>query len=171
VQLKEGTNFYYVNSWDALQRIWKQEGINGFYKGLLPSMWGALHVAIQFPLYEKFKRTLPELLRPCRHPSHTEPFMLGVLIASIIAKLVASTITYPHEVIRTRLQTHLSLQGDPSFKNNMTIRSMISLIYHENNGSLKGFYRGLSTNLIRVLPASAITFLTYESILHYLSNR
>ena len=34
----------------------------------------------------------------------------------------------------------------------------------EKEGPL-GFYKGLGTNLIRVLPATAMTFLSYEIIL------
>lgn len=33
----------------------KQEGLLTLWSGLMPSMLGLVHVAIQFPLYEKFK--------------------------------------------------------------------------------------------------------------------
>lgn len=46
----------YRNTLDAAFKIWKSEGVLGFYKGLLPSLLGVAHVVVQFPLYEYFKR-------------------------------------------------------------------------------------------------------------------
>jgi solute carrier family 25 folate transporter 32 len=33
---------------------------------------------------------------------------------------------------------------------------------------LRGFYRGLGTNVLRVLPATWVTFLVYENVRYYL---
>lgn len=35
--------------------IFRTEGIHAFYRGLLPSLLGIAHVAVQFPLYEQLK--------------------------------------------------------------------------------------------------------------------
>lgn len=35
----------------------------------------------------------------------------------------------------------------------------------------RGFYKGLSANLIRVTPATVITFAIYENVFHYLQSR
>lgn len=45
----------YRNTFDAIATIYRQEGFRAFYKGLLPSLMGVTHVAVQFPLYEAFK--------------------------------------------------------------------------------------------------------------------
>lgn len=42
----------------AFKDIYKADGIIGFYKGLTASLIGVTHVAIQFPLYEYWKRKI-----------------------------------------------------------------------------------------------------------------
>jgi len=48
-------NELYSNYIPLLIRITREEGLKGLYSGLLPSLMGVLHVAIQFPLYEHCK--------------------------------------------------------------------------------------------------------------------
>jgi hypothetical protein len=45
----------YRHTLDAAITIYRSEGIRAFYRGLLPSLLGITHVAVQFPLYEKLK--------------------------------------------------------------------------------------------------------------------
>ncbi|KAB8349654.1 hypothetical protein FH972_023673 [Carpinus fangiana] len=45
----------YNNVWDGAKHIWATEGIPGFYRGLVPSLFGVSHGAIQFMAYEQLK--------------------------------------------------------------------------------------------------------------------
>jgi len=45
----------YRHTWDAALTIYRTEGVAAFYRGLVPSLLGILHVAVQFPLYERLK--------------------------------------------------------------------------------------------------------------------
>ena len=52
----------YRHTLDAALTIYRSEGIRAFYRGLVPSLLGIAHVAVQFPLYERLKiiaRTQP----------------------------------------------------------------------------------------------------------------
>ncbi|KAJ2776181.1 hypothetical protein H4R18_005803 [Coemansia javaensis] len=142
------TDYRYTSMWHAVRVIRAAEGWRGFYKGLGSSLLGVGHVAVQFPLYEHLKRLLDADAGQQLDSSR-------ILLASATAKMVASSATYPHEVVRTRLQN----QTARPYKYT-GIAHAVRLIYAEEG--LCAFYRGLSTNLIRTVPASMITLLTYE---------
>ncbi|KAJ2901080.1 hypothetical protein IWW38_000045 [Coemansia aciculifera] len=157
------TEYRYNSMWHAVQVIRRTEGWRGFYKGLGSSLLGVTHVAVQFPLYEHLKR----YLSACESTVDSQtglPRRLEssrILLASALSKMVASTVTYPHEVIRTRLQN----QSTMPYKYRGILHA-VSLIYAEEG--VRAFYRGLSTNLIRTVPASMMTLLTYELLIRLL---
>ncbi len=87
----------------------------------------------------------------------------SILLASALSKMAASLATYPHEVIRTRLQN----QTKKPYKYQGILHA-IELMSKEEG--IRGFYKGLSTNLVRTVPSSAMTILTYEIIVKKLDD-
>jgi solute carrier family 25 folate transporter 32 len=88
--------------------MYSSEGIKSFYSGLTPALLGLSHVAVQFPAYEYLKTKFTgEGMGGALSSTQDSgtPQWVGVLSASILSKILASSATYPHEVIRTRLQT------------------------------------------------------------------
>jgi len=159
----------YRHTLDAAITIYKAEGPRAFYRGLLPSLLGIAHVAVQFPLYEQLKLW-------AQSGTNAPLSSQTILLCSAIAKMTASVATYPHEVVRTRLQTQRRPLADDMSPDGMIkqhprggiILTTKKLIQKEGWRSL---YKGLSINLIRTVPNSAVTMLTYELLMRFLSSR
>lgn len=90
---------------DVARKMYYREGVASFYSGLTPTFLGVTHLAIQFPLYEQFKRYLTGTGLGNWREDQGWLQVLGILAASSASKVCATAATYPHEVIRTRLQT------------------------------------------------------------------
>jgi hypothetical protein len=86
----------------------KEEGIGGFYRGLTASYWGCTEGAVQFVLYERIKSRLLNSLNEQRLKDGLPPTedlpKATYFFSAAFAKGVASILTYPHEVARTRLR-------------------------------------------------------------------
>ncbi|OJJ44758.1 hypothetical protein ASPZODRAFT_71331 [Penicilliopsis zonata CBS 506.65] len=179
----------YSSTWDAARKMYKTEGIRSFYSGLTPALLGLTHVAIQFPLYEYLKMAFTGY-GIGEHPDSGSSHWLSISLATFLSKICASTITYPHEVLRTRLQTQQRTSPAPSpeeiafrggldhpadrgrppgaassdgMPNRPRYRGVIrtfQTILKEEGW--RAFYSGIGTNLFRAVPAAMTTMLTYE---------
>lgn len=97
---------YYHSTLDAARKMYTTEGVRAFYSGLTPALLGLTHVAVQFPAYEYLKTKFTgQGMGASPTASDPKAHWFGILCASIFSKIMASSATYPHEVIRTRLQT------------------------------------------------------------------
>jgi solute carrier family 25 folate transporter 32 len=181
------TPFYYKSTWEALRTIYQTEGWKALYKGLGPSLLGVSHVVIQFPIYEYLKSYPSGIIHIDLLIVSDQSISSGwILFASAFSKMIASSITYPHEVIRTRLHTqtiptetlthtrYLSSANlnEPAIRNTIPntppkpkyqglIQSARVILSEEG---WKGFYKGFGVNLFRTVPASALTILTFELV-------
>lgn len=79
------------------------------------------------------------------------------------------TLTYPHVVVRARLQDNRSPKKSMGNNTGATITSVVKNIIQKEG--IKGLYTGLRIDLIRVLPANSITFIVFEYVKKTLEER
>ena len=93
-EITEGRRKLFGGSWDCMKRMMKEEGVRGFYKGLSASYLGVTEGTIQWVLYERLKKLNLETYGQGGGIAQ----WAGMLGSAGTAKMVASLITYPHEV-------------------------------------------------------------------------
>ena len=82
--------------WHNVNEIYVKRGIFGFYRGILPSMFGVFQSSLHFMFYEQFKYKIQSKHERYMNSMET----IGV---TIVAKTVSVAITYPYQIVRTRL--------------------------------------------------------------------
>lgn len=143
-------------------QVYKHEGgIRGLYRGLIPTVIGvAPYVGSNFAAYEFLK----QYFCPPTLPGQNRP--LGVirkLACGALAGAFSQTITYPLDVLRRRMQvTGMSNMG---FKYNGAWDATREIFRKEG---LRGFYKGLWPNFLKVAPSIGTSFVTYEIVRDYL---
>ncbi|KAF7317970.1 Mitochondrial carrier protein [Mycena kentingensis (nom. inval.)] len=151
LQLESGTSKALGGSLATIRSILREEGFRGFYKGLSASYLGVAEGTIQWVLYERLKRMT----------AGTDLEWLGMVGGSGAAKCVATLITYPHEVLRTRLRQP---KVNGVIKYTGLVQTLRLVIAEEGARRL---YGGLSAHLMRVVPNAAVMFTIYEAILRW----
>jgi solute carrier family 25 (mitochondrial folate transporter), member 32 len=177
----------------GLRAIAREEGWRAYFRGLIPSLAGVSHGAVYFVAYEKLKAERAASLLVQNHPStdNTTPptptekipstaklSNTDYLLISGASKILAGTLTYPHQVIRARMQTYTAAMPNP-VDPTTTITTSTTLTQNPSTSSpgllstirsvwrqdgILGFYRGLGPNLLRVVPSTCVTFLVYENV-------
>ena len=169
----------YRNMFDAASTIVREEGPMALYKGASVAFVMVSHGGIQFVAYEFLKSHFGTYTRAERAKKQDHERIsvlealedsLGYLTMGAASKILASTFTYPLQVIKSRLQQRadavdISQEGEIRVKRReyKGVVDCVSRIWR-NEGFL-GFFKGCVPNALRVAPSSAITFVVYETVM------
>ncbi|KAK7461636.1 hypothetical protein BaRGS_00033109 [Batillaria attramentaria] len=146
---KAASGQYYRGMGDALVKIYRSEGVRGLYKGFVPGILGISHGALQFMAYEELK-TLYNQYR--KQALDTRLGSAEYITFAAVSKMFAACLTYPYQVVRSRLQDqHRHYDG--------VIDVCRQVIRKEG---MRGFYKGMSAYMLHVTPNICIVFLLYE---------
>lgn len=167
----------YRNSWDCIKQTVRHEGFRGLYRGLTASYLGVTESTMQWVLYERMKLGLARReAKRLATPGYQRTFWDdaeewgGKFSAAAGAKLFAAVVTYPHEVVRTRLRqapTVVTDTGKVTVKYTGLVQCF-KLVAKEEG--MAGLYGGMTPHLLRAVPSAAIMFGTYEVILRLMGT-
>lgn len=152
---------------DALRTILKEEGWLALYRGIGPGLMLVTHGAIQFTAYEELRKAM--IFAKSKQTSAdnrcSEDLLNSVDYAALGAgsKLSAILLTYPYQVIRARLQQRPGSDGTPKYSDSWHVVKETA-----RYEGVRGFYRGITSNLLKNLPAASLTFVVYENVIKLL---
>uniref|UniRef100_A0A673C3P9 Solute carrier family 25 member 36-A-like n=1 Tax=Sphaeramia orbicularis TaxID=375764 RepID=A0A673C3P9_9TELE len=154
-----------MNAFECVRRVYQMDGLRGFYRGMSASYAGISETVIHFVIYESIKRKLLESKAHASMDEEEEAVkdasdFVGMMLAAATSKTCATSIAYPHEVIRTRLREEGS-------KYRSFFQTLVTVPREEGYRAL---YRGLTTHLVRQIPNTAIMMCTYEVVVYLLGR-
>uniref|UniRef100_A0A674JKZ6 Solute carrier family 25 member 36 n=1 Tax=Terrapene triunguis TaxID=2587831 RepID=A0A674JKZ6_9SAUR len=152
-----------MSAFECVRKVYHSDGIKGFYRGMSASYAGISETVIHFVIYESIKRKLLEFKTSMDSEDESvkeASDFVGMMMAAATSKTCATSIAYPHEVVRTRLR-------EEGTKYRAFFQTLSLLVREEGYGSL---YRGLTTHLVRQIPNTAIMMSTYEVVVYLLNG-
>ncbi|KAK1332395.1 hypothetical protein QTO34_007070 [Cnephaeus nilssonii] len=154
-----------MGAFECVRKVYQTDGLRGFYRGMSASYAGISETVIHFVIYESIKQKLLEYKIASTMENDEESVkeasdFVGMMLAAATSKTCATSIAYPHEVVRTRLR-------EEGTKYRSFFQTLSLVVQEEGYGSL---YRGLTTHLVRQIPNTAIMMATYELVVYLLNG-
>ncbi|KAK2581123.1 hypothetical protein KPH14_007938 [Odynerus spinipes] len=136
---------------DAAKKIYRQGGLKSFYRGYIPNLIGIIpYAGIDLAVYETLKISY---LRT--HDKDEQPAFWLLLSCGMASSTAGQVCSYPLALVRTRLQAEIL----PESGSSTMIGVFKDIIRREG---LRGLYRGLTPNFLKVVPAVSISYVVYE---------
>jgi len=161
----QGTPKVYNTLFDCARGIVAQRGVKGLFAGLTPTLFEIIpHSSLQIGSYDLFKRAIA-----WSHGAHDgAPHVLSLgekFCAGFAAGLLAKSAIHPLDVVKKRFQV-AGLQRSTHYGQSVGVdqyKGMVdALVKIVRTEGRRGLYKGLTPNLLKAAPSSALTFMFYE---------
>jgi len=153
----KGTGGQYNGMKDALVKIYRVEGVRGFYKGLHLNLMQVPMAQVYLTVFEKCKQQLSK-----NFPNGNIP--ATYFIAGGVASTVSQVIATPLDVIAQYQQVGAS--SNVAANKNITSKRTLKICsqLYQTDG-LRGFYRGFTVATVAFSINSALIWTTYYNAL------
>jgi solute carrier family 25 oxoglutarate transporter 11 len=143
----------YKSVFDALFRIYKEEGFSTLYRGAVPTMGRAMVVnAAQLASYSQAKQGLLE-------SGYIKDGVFCHFVASMISGLVTTIASMPVDIAKTRIQNQKYVDGKPEYKGAFDVIGKVV-----KNEGFFSLWKGFTPYYFRLGPHTVLTFIFLEQL-------
>ncbi|CAG8570498.1 1559_t:CDS:2 [Ambispora gerdemannii] len=158
----QGNSKKYKTVGQAIKRIYTDEGLRGFYRGVSPTVLQIIpYMGIMFGVRDITKKKIQALGEKGGHLYNLTSFQ--DTISGAIAGIISKSGVFPMDVVRKRMQ----IQG-PNISNYIILNIptygstwLHCLLEIANTEGFRGLYKGITPAIVKAAPSSAVTFFVY----------
>jgi len=140
---------------DTIQSIIRTGGVQALWRGVGPALILVINPILQYTCFEQLKNMI--IRRRWRKTRSATLSDLDVLFISAIAKLVATSITYPYIVLKSRAQ---AARTSATASASLTA-SLMAILRAEGPA---GFYKGIGNKLVQSVLTASFLFVSQRRL-------
>jgi solute carrier family 25 oxoglutarate transporter 11 len=141
----------YSSVFNAIARIYKEEGLTTLWRGATPTMARAMVVnAAQLATYSQAKQAILS-------SGYIQDGIFCHFVASMISGLVTTIASMPVDIMKTRLQSMKYVDGVPEYKGAADVLSKVV-----KNEGFFSLWKGFTPYYFRLGPHTVLTFIFLE---------
>ncbi|CAK3994169.1 Calcium-binding mitochondrial carrier SAL1 [Lecanosticta acicola] len=148
---------------NTAKKMWARDGLVSFYRGLPMGLVGMFpYAAIDLSVFETLKKEIIRRKRAkdpsIKHDEDALPGNFSLALMGGFSGALSASLVYPINLLRTRLQSQGTI-GHPR-----TYTGIADVTRQTLAGEgVRGLFKGLTPNLLKVVPAVSITYVVYEN--------
>ncbi|KAK1975788.1 mitochondrial carrier domain-containing protein [Colletotrichum cereale] len=146
---------------DTAKKMWQGGGVRIAYRGVTMGLLGMFpYSAIDMGTFEFLKTSYKRYMSKYRgiHEEDAKPGNIMTGIIGATSGAFGASVVYPLNVLRTRLQTQGTVMHPATYTGIVDVAQQTL-----KNEGMRGMYKGLTPNLLKVAPALSITWVVYEN--------
>ncbi|KAJ3257882.1 ADP/ATP carrier protein [Boothiomyces macroporosus] len=168
VTTRQQTDEKEMTVYETAQKIVKEDGFTELWKGLQASLVLCVNPAITFGVFERIKGIIQKAsANPNANITSGQAFMIGAL-----SKALATVVTYPYIMAKVRMQWKPSKkqidglsESQKSFFKYKSAWDILAKVYKTDG--FRGWYTGMSAQLLKAVLTQAIVFALKEKLSLY----
>lgn len=143
------------------KKMYAQGALRSSYRGLTMGLLGMFpYSAIDLGTFEFLKKTLTgrKAKQLGIHEDDALPGSFATGCIGAFSGAFGASVVYPINLLRTRLQAQGTVLHPPTYTGiwDVTCKTV-------KNEGFKGLFKGITPNLLKVVPAVSITYVVYEN--------
>ena len=143
------------------KKMWAQSGFRAYYRGLPMGLAGMFpYSAIDLTTFEHLKKLIVKRNVHARQCSNEEAAPGNFATAGIgaLSGAIGASAVYPLNLLRTRLQSQGTAIHPPTYTGiiDVTVKTV-------KGEGWRGLFKGITPNLLKVVPAVSITYVVYDN--------